>query len=230
MKKSAKTRSSREVVLCGLNSSYAAEILETLDRLGLRVAAAILMGKSDWSMRGFDTILRQEEVSDLLLELPLVVSFIGPKRRREAFDWAATRGFTAFPRTLDPLAHVSPSAYVEKGVSVGANSVVGAAAELDSFVMVNRHASIGHHSVLEEFVTVGPGVSIASHCHIGPGVMIGTGAVVAPSVVIGANATIGAGAVVLRSVPSDVTVIGNPARIAKAEASRADMSGPDADP
>jgi sugar O-acyltransferase (sialic acid O-acetyltransferase NeuD family) len=220
-------RLSKEVVLCGLNSSYAAEVLETLARLDGNVVAGILMRTPNWSLRGFHTILRKEEVSDLLTRLPVVFSLVSPERRREAVDWAEGRGFQDFPRLIDPLAHVARSAYVERGVSVGAQSVIGAAAELDRFALVNRQASIGHHTVLEEFVTVGPGVSIASHCHVGPAVMIGTGAVLAPSVVIGAKATIGAGAVVLRSVPAGATVIGNPARIAKADAAKADAPAQD---
>ena len=229
-KKPIKLRSSEEVVLCGLESSYAAELLETLGRLGMKVAAGVLTGTNPWSMRGFHTILQSEEVSDLLTALPAVFSIVTPQRRREIVDWAMARGFRDFPRVIDPLAHLSSSAYVEKGVSIGGNSIVGAAAELDRFVLVNRQASIGHHSVLEEFVTVGPGVSIASHCRIEPGVMIGTGAVIAPSITIGANSTVGAGAVVLRSVPANVTVIGNPARIAKGESGKPESVEPDADP
>lgn len=223
----ARPRRSESVALCGLDSSYSAEILETLARLGIGVAAGILMDKSQWSMRGFRTVLRQEEVSDLLVKLPLVFSNVAPKRRQASVTWALARGFTAFPRVVDPLAHISPSAYVETGVSVAAGSTLGAATELDRFVLVNRQASIGHHSVLEEFVTVGPGVTIASHCRIGPGVMIGTGAVIAPSLTIGANAMIGAGAVVLRPVPPEVTVIGNPARIARAETGKPESPEPE---
>jgi sugar O-acyltransferase (sialic acid O-acetyltransferase NeuD family) len=222
MKRTVMARLSKEIVLCGLNSSYAAEVLETLTRLEQTVVAGILMDTGNWSLRGFNIILRKEEVSDLLTRLPVVFSLVNPERRSEAVDWAEARGFQDFPPVLDPLAHMAPSAYVEKGVSVGANSIIGAAAELDKFVMVNRQASIGHHTVLEEFVTVGPGVSIASHCRVEPGVMIGTGAVLAPSVVVGTRATIGAGAVVLRSVPAGVTVIGNPARIAKADTGQAE--------
>jgi sugar O-acyltransferase (sialic acid O-acetyltransferase NeuD family) len=190
------------------------------------MVAGILLDEPGWSLRGFDTILRKEEVSDLLTMLPMVFSLVTPERRREAVDWARARGFRDFSRIIDPLAHLSPTAYVEKGVSVGAGSTIGAAVELDRFVLVNRQASIGHHSVLEEFATVGPGVSIASHCRIGKGVMIGTGAVLTPSVEIGAEATIGAGAVVLRSVPPGVTVIGNPARIAKADPGQSDAQPP----
>ena len=195
----AMVRHPKQAVVCGIDSSYAADFLETLTRLGWKVTAGILMRTGNWGMSGFDTILQRDEVSDLLTGLPLTFSLVRPKRRREAVDWAKARGFRDFPRVVDSLAHVAPSAFVEPGVSVGVNSTIGAAAELDKFVLVNRHASIGHHTVLEEFVTLGPGVSIASHCRVEKGVMIGTGAVLAPSVVIGAEATIGAGAVVMRS-------------------------------
>jgi sugar O-acyltransferase (sialic acid O-acetyltransferase NeuD family) len=226
MKKIVMARLSKDVVLCGLNSSYAAELLETVARLDWNLVAGILMHTGDWSMRGFHTILRKEEVSDLLTKLPMVLSLVNPDRRREAVDWAEARGFQDFPRVIDPLAHLASSAYVERGVSIGANSTIGAAAELDTFVLINRQASIGHHTVLEDFVTIGPGVSIASHCHVEKGAMIGTGAVLAPSVKIGAKATIGAGAVVLRSVPAGATVIGNPARIAKTDPAKADIPEP----
>ncbi|MGE0006925.1 MAG: hypothetical protein AB7S92_15205 [Parvibaculaceae bacterium] len=210
------------IVLCGLNSSYAAEVLEILARLDWPVAAGVLMHTGNWSMRGFHTILRKEEVSDLLTKEPAVFALVNPGSRRQAVDWAETRGFRGFPPVIDPLAHVAPSAFVEEGVSVAAHSTIGAAAELDRFVLVNRQSSIGHHTVLEEFVTVGPGVSVASHCRIEKDVMIGTGAVIAPSLTVGAGATIGVGAVVLRTVPPGVTMIGNPARIARGDAAPAD--------
>ena len=45
------------------------------------------------------------------------------------------------------------------------------------------------------------------------GASIGANATILPGVEIGENAMVGAGAVVTRSVPANVTVIGNPARI-----------------
>ena len=47
------------------------------------------------------------------------------------------------------------------------------------------------------------------------GVYIGAGAMVLGNIEIGENAVIGAGAVVAKSVPSNATVVGNPARIIK---------------
>ena len=46
-------------------------------------------------------------------------------------------------------------------------------------------------------------------------VRVATGAIVIGGIQIGDNATIGAGAVVVKDVPSNTTVVGNPARIIK---------------
>lgn len=48
---------------------------------------------------------------------------------------------------------------------------------------------------------------------IGNNVWVGTRAIILPGVVIGDNCVIGAGAVVSKSVPSNCTIVGNPARI-----------------
>ena len=50
---------------------------------------------------------------------------------------------------------------------------------------------------------------------IGDDVWIGGGGIVLAGVTIGDRSVIGAGAVVTRDVPSDVVVVGNPARIVR---------------
>lgn len=50
---------------------------------------------------------------------------------------------------------------------------------------------------------------------IGKGASLGANCTILPGISIGENAMIGDGAVVTRSVPANVTVVGNPARILK---------------
>jgi acetyltransferase-like isoleucine patch superfamily enzyme len=50
---------------------------------------------------------------------------------------------------------------------------------------------------------------------IGSGCWIGANAIILPGVEIGDNSIIGAGSVVTKSIPSNVVVVGNPARIIK---------------
>ncbi len=57
------------------------------------------------------------------------------------------------------------------------------------------------------------GWEVAKPIAIEDNVWIGGGAIILPGVTIGRNAVVGAGAVVTRSVPPDVVVAGNPARV-----------------
>jgi len=84
---------------------------------------------------------------------------------------------------------------------------------LGDYVLVNRGANVGHHAVIEDLATIGPGAVLAGAVRVCRGAVIGAGAVVLPQLQIGRNAFVGAGAVVTRSVPTNTTVVGNPARV-----------------
>ncbi len=213
-----KTRSRNRLepyVLFGIETSFASDYLDTLTRLGVEVAAGVLTGPPPWSLRGIPVVLHPEEISHLLLELPVVLCPVTPKGRGEAHLRALSLGFSRFIPVVDPTAVVPGGIYAGQGLFINANATLGAEVELDDFVTVNRAASVGHHTVLEAFATVGPGATLASQCRIGKRVMIGAGAVVAPNVRIGDGATVAAGAVVFREVEAGATVIGNPARLSK---------------
>jgi sugar O-acyltransferase (sialic acid O-acetyltransferase NeuD family) len=213
-----KTRSRNRLeprVLFGIETSFTADYLDTLERLGIKVSAGILTAPPSWSLRGIPVVLHPEEISPLLLELPVVLCPVAPKLRETARQLALTLGFARFASVVDPTAVVSNGIHAGQGLFINAHATLGGEVELDDFVTVNRAASVGHHTVLEAFATVGPGATLASQCRIGKRVMIGAGAIVAPSVKIGEGATVAAGAVVFREVEAGATVIGNPARLAR---------------
>jgi sugar O-acyltransferase (sialic acid O-acetyltransferase NeuD family) len=202
-------------VLFAIETSFTADYLDTLSRLGVKLAAGILTNPPLWSLRGIPVVLHPEEVSALLLEIPVALCSVTPKRREEAHLRALSLGFTRFTSIIDPTAIISNRVHRGQGIFINANVALGGEVELDDFVTVNRSASVGHHTVLERFATVGPGATIASQCKIGKRVMIGAGAVISPSVVIGDGATVATGAVVFRDVDPGATILGNPARIAR---------------
>jgi len=87
---------------------------------------------------------------------------------------------------------------------------------------------IGETSEIGDYVTLFQGVTLGGtgkehgkrHPTIGNHVVIGAGAKILGGIRIGDNVKIGANSVVLKSVPSNSTVIGVPARIIKAEGER----------
>lgn len=76
--------------------------------------------------------------------------------------------------------------------------------------VINRNAIIGNNVNMGQMTTIGSNVERAAI--VGDGVYIGPGVMVVDDVTIGSGACIGAGAVVTRSVESNTTVAGVPAR------------------
>jgi serine O-acetyltransferase len=78
-------------------------------------------------------------------------------------------------------------------------------------VVVDGMVSIGRNCVIAPWVTIGTNGTVAGP-RIGDDVFIGTGAKVLGGIKVGDRVKIGANAVVTKDVPSDTTVVGNPAR------------------
>ena len=83
-------------------------------------------------------------------------------------------------------------------------------------------ASIGSHFKVKQLVTIGKNVDMKEPV-IGNNVFIGASAVVCGGISIGDHVQIGANAVVMKDVPSNCTVIGNPAIIIKKDGERVNI-------
>ena len=108
-------------------------------------------------------------------------------------------------------------------VQLGDGAVLCPFVTLTSNVRIGQHfhgniySYVAHDCVIGDFVTFAPGVMcngnvvIEDHAYIGTGAVIKQGQPGTP-LVIGRGAVVGMGAVVTKSVPPEVTVVGNPAR------------------
>jgi len=105
------------------------------------------------------------------------------------------------------------------GVTIGNGSVILSSAQISNSTSIGKgcivyyNAIITHDCVLGDFVEVSPNATILGRTTIGNFTQIGANATILPDVTIGNNVIIGAGAVVINDVPSNVTVVGNPAKI-----------------
>lgn len=198
--------------LFGVDSVFAAELAESLARLGFVVDPAIVTGEPEWAMDDLAPVALAELAPEWLAR-PVGVPWVTPGLKWARAAAARELGFTRFPAVVDPRASHARSSELADGVYLNAGATVGAYAALAEFALVNRNASLGHHSRMGAYASLGPGVTVAARCRIGRGTLLGAGAVVAPGVSIGDNCLVAAGAVVTGDLPDRVKAAGHPARV-----------------
>jgi serine O-acetyltransferase len=104
-----------------------------------------------------------------------------------------------------PTKSIKSGLYIEHGFST-----IVAAESIGENCWINQQVTIGYKNRTE-------GPTILDN------VTINAGAIVIGKITISNNVTIGAGAVVTKSVPSNCTVVGNPARIVRRDGGRVDI-------
>ncbi|MGH7259762.1 MAG: serine O-acetyltransferase [Nitrospiraceae bacterium] len=107
---------------------------------------------------------------------------------------------------IHPAARIGTGFFIDHGMGV----VIGETAEIGDYVTLFQGVTLG-----------GTGKEHGKrHPTIGNHVVIGAGAKILGGIKVGDNVKIGANSVVLKSVPSNSTVIGVPARVIKTEGGR----------
>jgi sugar O-acyltransferase (sialic acid O-acetyltransferase NeuD family) len=137
---------------------------------------------------------------------------IGSNRARCAVsEWLMDNGF-------ELVSAIHPSAQLARGVTIGNGTVVMAGAVVNSdtsvgyYVIVNTRAGIDHDCIIGDGVHIAPGATICGTVTVGSGSFVCAGSTIIPNLNIGCNVEIGAGSTVIRDVPSNVTVVGSPAK------------------
>lgn len=120
-----------------------------------------------------------------------------------------------FPVLKDPSVILFDDMEIGEGSIICANSVISINVTIGKHCIINLGCTLGHDVVLSPFCTVNPGTNISGKVLCERCVDIGTGTKIIQGLTIKENTTIGAGTVVIRDIQSNVTAVGNPARIVK---------------
>ncbi len=117
-----------------------------------------------------------------------------------------------FVNAIHPMAIVSSSASLGRGVFVNMFTRVGAEARLGDWVLIEGLTWVGIDVEFGEAARCGPGCVIAGPAFVGARSFLGAGAVVSNNIRVGADCIVGANAAVVRDLPDGVTAYGLPAR------------------
>jgi sugar O-acyltransferase (sialic acid O-acetyltransferase NeuD family) len=119
-----------------------------------------------------------------------------------------------FPVIINKHSIVSDFIGWGEGVIVaGPFNHISVGVKLGDFVWINSFDGLGHDVSIGDFTTLYTNIQIGGEASIGRDCVIGTGVVIRPSIKIGDEVIVGGGSVVVKDVPSNVVVVGNPAKI-----------------
>jgi sugar O-acyltransferase (sialic acid O-acetyltransferase NeuD family) len=127
------------------------------------------------------------------------------KVRLNVFHTLANEGFIC-PPIVHPTAHVDPSARLEAGVLVLAQSYVSGNARIGMGTLINNSVVISHDCLVGACANFSPGAMIAGDVVIGDFTQIGMNATVNIGVHVGKECMIGNGATVKKDVPDGTRV------------------------
>lgn len=171
---------------------------------GVRVNGYPLLGDLDW-------------LSSRARDVELVCAVGDSALRRRLVSEAGARG-GRFCSVVHPSVVLTPRVTISEGCVVLAGVVLSSTVRLGRHVHVNVGSTLSHDVAVGDFGTIAPGVRLSGNVEVGEGASVGAGATVIEKLSIGRWSIVGAGATVVRDVPSDVTVVGCPARVVKQRA------------
>ena len=148
-------------------------------------------------------------------EWNIVIAISDTKLRNKIYTNLKEKGLN-FPNIIHKSCFISASSTIEESsiicpfVTITSNVIIG------KNFQANIYSYVAHDCVIGNNVTFAPSVKCNGNVIIEDDVYIGTGAIIHQGktnkpLKIGKGAVIAAGAVVTKSVPSNITVFGNPA-------------------
>lgn len=167
--------------------------------------------KSEGSFMGLE-LMQLNTAIERYQEIEFVIAVGEPKTKKKIYERLLSLN-CELGSVISPDSQVSPYCKLGKGLVIKRGAIISADARIGDDTTIQSYACIGHDAIIGNHCQISTHVDIGGQTVVGDCVFVGLNAPVRELLKIGDNAIIAAGAVVLKDVDSDVTVMGNPARV-----------------
>lgn len=164
-------------------------------------------------INGYKVLGRMEELNQFAEPLAVVFAIANPQIKKKVVS-QVTNPLVNYPKLIHPNVLLGPEAFLKigEGTIITAGNMITVNIEIGKHVILNLGCTVGHDTIIKDFCSFMPSVNISGEVIIEECVYVGTGAKIINQLSIGENTIIGAGAVVSKSLPSNCTAVGVPAK------------------
>jgi acetyltransferase-like isoleucine patch superfamily enzyme len=120
-----------------------------------------------------------------------------------------------FINAIHPSVIIGNNVKIGKGVTAMAGVIFNPKSIIGDFTFFATGAQVEHDCVISDFASISAGSVTGGYVTLGKYSALTLGVTVLDRIEIGENTVVGAGSLVLKSLPSNVLVYGNPAKVIK---------------
>lgn len=164
------------------------------------------------NVNGYPVLGGVETINSVDESCSIVIAIGDPKTKFAIYNKIKNEKVD-FPNIIHPNVLISDD-FVKLGTGniICAGCIITCNIEIKDFVILNLMCTVGHDTIISSYASFMPSVNISGEVLIEERVYVGTGAKIINQLEIGENTIVGAGAVVSKTLPSNCTAVGIPAK------------------
>ncbi|MFL9835645.1 acetyltransferase [Chryseobacterium terrae] len=153
-----------------------------------------------------------KELNNFTEDLSIIICVADPRIKKKIVSEIINNKIK-YPSIIHPKVSKSDDYItIGNGCIICEGTIITCNIKIEDFVILNLSCTVGHDTQIGAYSSFMPTVNISGEVKISEGVYVGTGAKIINLLEIGENTIIGAGAVVSKSLPSNCTAVGIPAK------------------